>query len=216
MRERGRGQRGAPARGQGFGLLAAENVNIQVNPTDKGADIVVTSEDPATVAQIKRTLPQQVQRSTEMRERMTAMRERANAQAEFRQALQECLELMFGPQVQTRVEETENGVTLTLTSDDPELVERLKAELAEKIETLRKRREQVGEAGDAPPWGPPMMDGGPQGRRGLQGLPGVTGGRRPQGQEGRGAEDGPTRREHGAGVRRGRGPDRGGDELPAP
>ena len=104
----GRGGRPMPPRmAGGFGLLASEEVDMQFAPRDDGVAIVLSTQNPDLAAQLKKVLPKQIE----------AMRRAGPA----KRAQGDLLRLAASGQVKVKLTELDDGVTLTLTSDNPEV-----------------------------------------------------------------------------------------------
>jgi len=132
---------------KGPNLLASDKVRVQVVPTDKGVDILMASDDPDVVAQIKQTVPQHIENAKRLRKRMQVLRQQIaeHPGAMLREA--QVLNLMFSPEVQTKLTPTDKGVIIELSSDNPQIAEKLKTVLPQRLYNVREVRESTGEAG---------------------------------------------------------------------
>lgn len=143
---------------KGPNLLASDKVRVQVVPTDKGVDILMVSDDADVVAQIKETVPQHIENAKRFQRRVQVLRQQIaeNPGAMLREA--QVLNLMLSPEVQTKLTQTDKGVIIELSSDNPQLAEKLKTVLPKRLDNLRELREKMGKAGPQPePMPQPMM-----------------------------------------------------------
>jgi hypothetical protein len=127
------GQGARAARGERglFVLLANGEANVSAKKTEKGMVVSLTSEKPEVVQTIQQNAPQWVaqarareQAAEEMRARMEKMREAAV--------------LVGNEDVKLDVKETDNGVTVQITSANPDLAKQIKNTLPAGIEGLKE------------------------------------------------------------------------------
>jgi len=143
---------------KGPNLLASDKVRVEVVPTDKGVDILMRSDDPDVADQIQKTVPQHIENAKRLRKRMQVLRQQIaeHPGAMLREA--QFLNLMLSPEVQTKLTQTDKGVIIELSSDNPQLAEKLKTVLPKRLDNLRELRQKMGKAGPQPePMPQPMM-----------------------------------------------------------
>jgi hypothetical protein len=137
-----------------LGLILRGEAEIDVHKTDDGAVVSLTSGNPDVVHALQENAPDWV---AQARERFQRARRGMQRRAHARRAL----ELVASEQVQIETEETKGGVAVLVTSDDPDLVERLRREVPEGIDALKEFarrmdewRERRGEWGERAPAAP--------------------------------------------------------------
>ena len=158
--------RGASPGGRQGGPL--QDADVDTEPLDNGLAILVTSDDEQTVQVIQRMIPHRIERMRPVASRMrnrqglrggvqgaqdgpgNRTRGRSGGQLALGRSL-------FAEGVDVQVTDTDNGVTLQITTDDPEQVERLQQTLRQRLEIrdalIRRLREQaeIREAGPERP-----------------------------------------------------------------
>jgi hypothetical protein len=158
-------------------------VNLSTKEVDNGIVVSFSSEDADTVKALQEQMPQWV----------AVARQQGQLQVQRRQQMQAARELLANEAVKIEVEQTDNGILVKVTSDDPELAKQVKESLPAYFEAQAEMARRMGQ-------GPGARRGGPMG-------PGFGRGGRgfgPQGGMGRGRGG------------RGRGGQAGGPPEPAP
>jgi hypothetical protein len=149
-------------------LLATGAAKVSVKETDDGVVISFTSDDPETVRILQEQMPQWV----------ADARQRGQAQADRMRQMQAARALLANEAVKIEVEETENGIVVKVTSDDPELAKQVKENLPAYFEAQAEMARMAGQGFGARRGGGPMGQGfgpgrgqgfGPQGGRGRGG-----------------------------------------------
>jgi hypothetical protein len=157
----------APPEARGlFPLLLRGSVELASQETDEGVTITLRSEDAEIVERLHERVPEMVERAGEIRERAERRRER-------RGSTREALALLAEEEVAVTVEETDDGITVAVSSEDPEVAEQIRERLPAYFEgqkgfarqARRWRRYMHGRRG---PEGPRGF--GPQGRHGWRGY----------------------------------------------
>jgi hypothetical protein len=154
-------------------LLATGDVEIGVEEIDDGIVVSFSSDDPETVKALQEQMPQWVATARE-----AGQRQRQGA--ERRRQMQAARELLANEAVKLEVEETENGILVKVTSDDPELAAQVKENLTAYFEAqaeIARRAGQMGGRGRGAGaggrgFGGPGQRFGPQGVRGMGRGPG--------------------------------------------
>ena len=136
------GRRPMPRMARGLGLLASPEVHVQFAPRDDGIAIVVSTDNPNLAAHLKTEVPRQIDAMRLLASTMRQRRMQAGAQLALA-ARQDLLRLALSDKVKVQKVELDDGVTLTFTSDDPEVAARLKKQAALQIERLDKARQEV-------------------------------------------------------------------------
>jgi len=162
-RLRARGAQGAPAGRQArglLGLLAGGDVDVTSKKTDDGLVISFTSDKPEVVQALQQNMPQWVAQAQERADQARQLQQRARR-------TREALALLADDKVAVEVEETEKGITVTITSDDPELAGQIKEKLADFFRNRQEFARRAGELLDRPRGraNAPMGAEGGQGRR---------------------------------------------------
>lgn len=132
-------------------MLAAGDVDVAYEETDEGAVVKFTSDKPEVVQALQQRMPQWVAQAQERGQLMAQMRERM-------EDAREALALIANEGVTIKVEETEDGITVKVTSEDPDLVAQIKEKLSAYYEGQKELAQMTGRLGAAPVIGPP---GGP-------------------------------------------------------
>ncbi|NLW49424.1 MAG: hypothetical protein GXY85_01090 [Candidatus Brocadiaceae bacterium] len=135
--QRRRARPGQPERplraGAGPAALLAEDVGVSARNTDDGVIVSFTSTRPEVVQALQERMPQWVD----------ALSERARRA----RRTQEARRLLRDQQVAMDVQETGNGIVVTITSDDPEVAARIRDLLPEHLQAQHK---PLGAAGAGP------------------------------------------------------------------
>ena len=148
-------------------LLSSDKVDVQVSPRDDGVAIVVSTDDPDLAARLKTAVPTQVEAMRQMRQTMRNRLQQAPAgpqgqdqpfarpqpqhlmrnqqQRPGLQAGRDWLQLALQGEVEVNLAELDDGVTITLTSDNPEVAARLKAQAAARLQQLERARQRIQE-----------------------------------------------------------------------
>jgi RPA family protein len=156
-------------------LLATGAAKVSAKETDEGVVISFTSDDPETVKILQEQMPQWV----------ADARQRGETQMERMRRMQAARELLANEAVKIEVEETESGILLKVTSEDPELAKQIKENLPAYFEAQAEMARRGGPglgARRGGPMGPGFGRGGqgfgPQGGmgRGRGGRGGRAGG----------------------------------------
>jgi len=149
-------------------LLSSDKVDVQVSPRDDGVAIVVSTDDPDLAARLKTAVPRHVKAMQRMRQTMRRrlQQQPAGPQGQDRpfarhqpqrlqrnqrqqrprlQAGRDWLQLALHGEVEVDLTELDDGVTITLTSDNPEVAARLKAQTAARLEHLERARQRIQE-----------------------------------------------------------------------
>jgi len=172
----GQPARGARAERGLFLLLASGDANVSAKKTDKGMVVSLTSDKPEVVQTIQQNAPQWVAEA----------RDREKAQEEMRARMEKVREaavLVANEDVKLDVKETDNGITVQITSPNPDLAKQIKNTLPAGIEGLKEIAKTGAAAAMGGPGGPLGGPGGPlRGmRRGGPGAPGAPVAPRPEG-----------------------------------
>jgi hypothetical protein len=146
------------------------DVEVSSRKVEKGAVVSFTSDRPEVVQRLQQGMPQQV----------------ANARAQAQQgmarwqATREALTVLAREDVKVEVTETDSGVTITITSADPETVKQIKEKLSPYYKGQQEQARAMLQRG-----GPGM--GGFRGPGAAGGAPGPRGGARGGARRGQGA-----------------------------
>jgi len=130
-----------------LGPFADPNVKAEVANTENGATLTLSSTDEEAAGRIKAVVPKLVEAVKARRE---AARQMMRSQHEHMMQMGQCMRLIASPEVKIERAETENGVTITISSDNPELaaqIKKLTAAQMERIEKLRQNPEQLEKMG---------------------------------------------------------------------
>jgi hypothetical protein len=158
-------------------MLAAGDAEVAAEKTDDGVVVTLTSDDPQTVQVIQEQMPQWVATAKEAGQRR-------QQGAERRRQMQAARELLANEAVKIEVEETEAGIIVKVTSDDPELAKEVKENLPVYFEAQAEIARRAGQrggfrqgAGARGPGGQGFGQQGGRGRgRGARGMGGQAGG----------------------------------------
>lgn len=163
-----RAQEGAPAGRQArglLGLLAGGDAAISSKNIEDGVVVSFTSDKPEVVQALQQNMPQWVAQAQERGDQARQLQQRARA-------MREALALLADDKVAVEVEETEQGITVNVTSEDPELAKQIKEKLADYFRNRKEFAQGVGEL-PARPRGranaPMGAEGGQVRRRRVQG-----------------------------------------------
>ncbi len=151
-RGRPEGVAGRPARRLAagrFNLLAMDKVAVDVIQKDAGVAIVVTSDDPELAARIKQVLPKQIEAMRHMARAAGELKKAVDAHHPQVAAAREWFRLMLSEDVQIKLTKTDTGVTVSYSSDKPEVAKRIQRMMAHRLEQLEQRRKRVRERGGA-------------------------------------------------------------------
>jgi hypothetical protein len=125
------------ARGRGWiGLVIAGQLHMAVRKADDGAVVSLTSDVQEVVDRLQQEMPGWVEAAEG---RADVRRRRVRRTAVARQALR----LIASGGVRVDVRKTEQGVTVAVTADRPELVERIQQRIPEGVEALKGFAEQL-------------------------------------------------------------------------
>jgi hypothetical protein len=141
-------------------LVATGDVDMAAARVDKGMTVSFTSEKPEVVETLQERVPQWVARAQQQGQAGAGMRRR------FEQ-MREAMGLLAEEAVQIVVEQTETGITVTYTSEDPELAEKIKEVLAEYLSAENQKENAtrtLTRAQRRPAQGGPAGQGQGQGR----------------------------------------------------
>lgn len=124
-----------------------EGANITTDPRDDGLTITVTSDKPEDAQAIKNVLPKRIEAMRHFAAGTRALKESVLLQPRVMKA-RDFLNLLLAKDVSVVVGDTEKGVTLEFTSDDPEKVQKLREVIRDRMEALEELRQRL-------PEGPP-------------------------------------------------------------
>jgi hypothetical protein len=134
-------RRGADRKGRRLpGLLMLGQASVSAGNSDDGVVLSITAEDAETVQTIQQTAPEWQEKARKMHQKHEHMRSRKQAH-----------ELLTGEDVTIATEETEDGIAVRITSDNPETTARIKELLPQFFEAIANRdrdRERQGRRGD--------------------------------------------------------------------
>ncbi|MFO8008407.1 MAG: hypothetical protein R6V05_11810 [Candidatus Brocadiia bacterium] len=153
-----------------LGLVVRGELDVDVRETDDGVVLSLISDEPEVVERLHDRIPDAVAEA----------RERAERRHEWAERRGGAPGVLADEAVDVQVRETDEGVVIHVTSDDPELADRIREHVPGAFERMRefraRRRERL--EGDQP-WGPAMMrrrmERGPMHQRGfgpMHGRPG--------------------------------------------
>ena len=125
------------------GLMAAGDVDISLINADNGVVIRFTSEKPEVVQTLQQEMPQWVGRAQEAGAQVRQLGERARRR-------REAMELLASDQVALEVKETENGITVNVTSEDPEVIKQIKERLVEYFKNQKELARRAEERANRP------------------------------------------------------------------
>ena len=140
------------------------DVEVSSRKVETGAVVSFTSDRPEVVQRLQQGMPQQVANAR-------AQAQQWGAGAARWQATRDALTVLAREDVKVEVKETDSGITVTITSADPETVKQIK----EKLSAYYKGQQE--QARTMPQRGGPGM-GGPRGPGAAGGAPGPRGGAR--------------------------------------
>jgi hypothetical protein len=152
-----------------LGLLAGGDLVVSSRKTDDGVVVSFASDKPEVVQTLQQSMPQWVAQA----------QARAGRVGQRRQATLDALQILANEQVKVEVKETDKGIVIEVTSDDPALAKEVKEKLAEYFrnqQTQARNLVRAQEALDAGlPGGPAGLgarrQGGAMPRRGPAGPP---------------------------------------------
>lgn len=172
-------ERMGPRRGPGelpgefFGLLVAGDLEVTSRGVDDGAVVSFTSDRPEVVEALQQNMPQWAAQAQEGGRRWQEMRARW-------ERTREALAVIANEEVNIEVAETDDGITVSITSENPEVVAQIKEKLPEYFEGQQEAARMGAQ------WGGGRF-GGPEAGRGPGERPGApeaqpeAGGRRRRG-----------------------------------
>ncbi len=151
-----------PRGGPGLlGVAARGEMRVEVRDIDDGVVLSLTSDKPEVVERLHERMPQMVEAARERAEQRREWAERAG-RPERRGA---ALGLLAHDEVDVQVRETDEGVVIRVTSEDPELAHSIREELPGAIERLQEFGERRREWREPEqPWRRGMMPGPRWGR----------------------------------------------------
>jgi len=144
------GGRGRPGRDI-MALLAAGDAEISCKKVENGVVVSFTSDKPEVVQRLQQEMPQRVADAREQAQQFRQGFERW-------QRAREALAVLANEQVKVEVEETAKGISVTVTSENPETVKQIK----EKLTAYYQEQQEL--ARNMLRWGARM--GGPGGPAG--------------------------------------------------
>ncbi len=133
MQHPGTGPRQGADPGAGLGWLMAEADEVEVTDTDDGVRVNVVVRDPATRERIQNRVRRAVDGLNVMAEHA------AERGAPAPQMMQGVMPLLISGQIVLGARSTDDGVSVTFSSENPQIVRRLQQALPQLAERVRQR-----------------------------------------------------------------------------
>ncbi len=125
--------------GAGLGmLLSVEGVEAKVVNTAQGVDILVTVDAPERVEALRRRVEKGMQFVDQL---VDIAREQAPRKTRLRGAGSDAFSLLVAEKVKLNAAEIENGMAISVTTEDPEVVKELQEQAPGWLEEAGERRE---------------------------------------------------------------------------
>lgn len=124
-------------------LVAGEGVEVQVANTDNGVDLTLSAEGAEAVEELQNRVQGGVMRLTQTAERA---REQMGDQERPAGRRRDIFRLLLDGDLEIGARKTENGMVVSLTSDDPEVVQALQETMPQRVAAARVAGQQLGDA----------------------------------------------------------------------
>nr|MCK4375399.1 flagellar hook-length control protein FliK [Candidatus Brocadiia bacterium] len=124
-------------------LVAGEGVEVQVANTDNGVDLTLSAEGAEAVEELQNRVQGGVMRLAQTAERA---REQMGPQERPAGRRRDIFRLLIDGDLEIGAKKTENGMVVSLTSDNPEVVQALQEDMPQRVAAARAAGQQLGDA----------------------------------------------------------------------